>query len=190
MWLCPVCAIIAKNKHISWRVLLGSGDCPLSSVSLYWWKYVSSTNSCIISKKKNMKTQGGLESLVIWCASVYCIQLGPTVDLRTTCTQGRQCVLLVCCVQFLSVMSSVSLSLPVSLFIFRWMCIGVRFQCQLCDVLFSKFALWPYQCTWKNGNSWHSKTKSKYVWLNSLHCLAWHIFCSDREQTELLGCML
>jgi len=89
-----------------------------------WWSYlfVTCTNICIISKKKNLKTLSKKESLLMWGASVCHNPLGTPVNLWTTGAVG-QCVLSLHCVKLASAVSlSATISLSRNDFIFRRIC--------------------------------------------------------------------
>ena len=49
---------------------------------------ISYTNSCIVSKKKSVKTLNAIESLVMWGATVCHNPMGPPANLWITGTVG------------------------------------------------------------------------------------------------------
>jgi len=104
--------------------------------------FVSSINSCIISKNKNIKMLSVVNSSILWIVSVY-------LNLWTIGTAGQQCLFSVHSVQFVLVMSPVLWSfLRRNVCLLITVCQESQIQYQFCDVLFCKFSLCSHtKCT-------------------------------------------
>jgi hypothetical protein len=105
------CFFVSGRTHAAPDSLTLISQCLLELLSsLFNWLVEGACLPCVA-----VKTISGEGSLLMWGGSVYCITLGPPVNLWTKGTVGQQFVLLVHCVKSVSVMSSVSLSVSLSL---------------------------------------------------------------------------
>ena len=100
------------GEHTWHRILLYCiNQCLLWLVSsLFSWLVDGTCLPCLA-----VKTISGEGSLLVWGGSVCCNPLGPPVNLCTTGIIGQQFVLSVRCMKFVSVTSSVPLSVSQSL---------------------------------------------------------------------------
>jgi hypothetical protein len=167
------------QKQISWTVTSGTGDCPLSSFfQILVIKSVCLFNQQVCNLKneeyKNTNWSSVFSDLGCFCTST---------NTRTTSTEGQQLVLSFHCVQFMSVMSFVSLSM--SLLFWRrnylprfWFWYQSLMSWSV-SFIFVAILLNALQKTQHTTNPEH----------DSSVCTAWPItcYCRDRKWTKLLS---